>query len=204
MISRAMKLRPELAAAARWSALPRQETRIAAVELTVLVAAGLAAAVAWLWLQPLKLQMPGWAILRGVLPMTVGRLVPRRGSATLMSATACLACVAGGLAGLAHVQAAPMVSLFLLGPLLDAAAAKASSGWRLYARFAVAGLAANLVAFGVRVATAYWLIEPGVHKRFLVFWPTALVSYLACGAVAGLLCAAVCFRLGRRAARREA
>jgi hypothetical protein len=199
MIGRAMKLRPELAAAARWPALPRQETRIAAVELTVLVAAGLAAAVAWLWLQPLKLQMPGWAILRGVLPMTVGLgLVPRRGSATVMSATACLACIAGGLAGLAHVQAAPMVSLFLLGPLLDAAAAKASSGWRLYAWFAAAGLTADLVAFAVRVATAYWLIEPGVHKRFLVFWPTALASYLACGAVAGLLCAAVCFRFRRR------
>jgi len=196
MLRWAMKLRPALAASGRLPALPRHETRLATLELTALLAAGLAAGVAWVWLQPLKLQIPGWAILRGVLPMTAGlALVPRRGSATAMSAVACVVCLAYGLLGLARVQAAPFASLFLLGPLLDAAAAGTASGWRLYVRFAAAGLAANLVAFAIRFATAYWVIDPGVNHRFLPFWPTALASYMACGTVAGLFGAAACFRL---------
>jgi hypothetical protein len=75
----------------------------------------------------------------------------------------------------AHVGTFPatsMVSILALGPILDFALLGHSSGWRLYLRFAAAGAATNLLAFG----------------------SAALVSFLICGALAGLIGATVWFR----------
>ncbi len=94
-----------------------------------------------------------------------------------------------------NVQIAGFVSLLVLGPLLDLAALGTTRGWRLYARFVVAGGIANLIAFGARWLSAFegWEMQGG-GRRVLAFWPSALTSFILCGAVAGLISAMVWFR----------
>ena len=70
-----------------------------------------------------------------------------------------------------------------------------AQGWRLYARFAAAGAIANLLAFAARVGTSFLGWELAGSRQFTSFWSFALASFLLCGAVAGLVSAAVWFRL---------
>src|SRR5690606_21832762 len=108
----------------------------------------------------MRLQIPGSAILKVVLPMAMGlALVPRHGAGCVMGAAAAL--TAGGLKwggfGGEGFSAGAMTSLIATGPLLDLALHRVSGGWRLYAAFAAAGLASNFLAFIVRGATKAFL-----------------------------------------------
>jgi hypothetical protein len=68
----------------------------------------------------------------------------------------------------------------------------------LYARFVVAAVAANVLAFGLRfvLALAGWQLGGGAG--FSSFWPIALMWFIVCGAIAGLVSAALWFRLSGR------
>jgi hypothetical protein len=126
--------------------------------------------------------------------------------------------------GGAGLNPAAAVGLVCLGPAIDVALTGARAGWRLYLRFAMAGLVANLIAFAVRMATGAmgianiaastagprtWASGSGMGKGMgggrgmglggggatvEQFWLPALMSFALCGAIAGLVCAAIWFR----------
>jgi hypothetical protein len=171
---------------------------VRARELVALTLCGIAAAVAAA-LPDFISKVPGHAILRPVLPILCGlALVPRRGSGTFMSL-----CSLGTLgmmqflpAGLGRTGFGNITSLLALGPALDLAMLYSGGGWRIYVRSTLAGIAANLVAWGVRfgAATLGWRSGGGGSNN----WQYKLGSYVACGALAGLIGAAVWFRMSQR------
>jgi hypothetical protein len=169
--------------------------RVSAAEIAVLFACGALAAVA-IGLVHLRMGSPGHAIFRAVLPMAMGlALVPRRSSGMVMSFGAGLTSAAMSVGQIGFFPPAALLSILVLGPALDAALLGKPQGWRLYARFILAGALANLVAFSAKVALVAlgWEMRGGRH--FMDFWSTAFISFVIWGAVAGLVSAAVCFRL---------
>jgi hypothetical protein len=209
-----------LASAARWSLPRRGLAAVGVVELATLVMlGGLAATATSIAVGGLRL--PGHAILRGTLPLIFGlSLVPRRTAGTVMSVAAAATFGALRLGGLGLPNPAAWVGLLCLGPAMDLAVAGARRGWRLYARFAAAGLVANLAAFAVRMATTPLGIAVagrvpgsgggrgtgggngmgrGSGPSVMEFWPLALASFALFGAVAGSVCAMIWFRARPRA-----
>jgi hypothetical protein len=166
-----------------------------AADLVILAACGLAAAAATTLLD-MNLRIPGHAILRTVLPLAVGlALVPRLGSGVVMSAAAGLSILGCRLAGVEEGGAGALTSLLLTGPLLDFAANRFSRSWMLYPSFAVAGLASNMTAYLVRFLTKAGGGAGMGGGRSLAEWKVpASITYAACGLIAGLIAAAVCFR----------
>lgn len=187
---------PPLARSARWT-LERPGTRAhATLEVTLLVGLGILAALATS-LGGNMLRVPGHAILRGTLPLVLGvSLAPRRTAGSLMSASAALTFALMATLGFRLPQAAAAAGLLCLGPALDLALGSATSGWKLYARFAAAGLAANLVAFAVRIGTGLAGAEASGSRGVLSFWTTALLGFALCGLLAGLISGALWFRSG--------
>lgn len=170
------------------AALQRASATTAA-EWAVLIFMGTAAAALSAWFR-LDLGIPGHNIIRVVFPFALGlSLVPRYGAATVMSASGT---AAGGLMmslGARGLGVGAMTSLALTGVLLDSALAGARSGRSIYVRLALAGLAANGIAFAVRLGMKLLLGQP------LASWlPRAVVTYTLCGLIAGLISAAVWFR----------
>ena len=145
----------------------------------------------------LNLRLPGHAILKVVLPLSLGMsLVPRRGAGLGMAASAGITLGAMSLLGGTGVGPGAATSLLLLGPLMDVAAHRVRPGCRLYAAFGVAGLSANLGAFLIRGATKAsgggW-----AGTRLLHDWlSVAPISYAICGLVAGFVSAAIFFGTG--------
>jgi hypothetical protein len=216
---------PGLADAARWR-LPRARSGgLSTAEIVALVDLGIIAAL--LTCLPLVgLRLPGHAILRGALPVMLGlSLVPRRSSGSIMSLAAAATFVFMAVLGPGAPNVAAWAGLLCLGPAADVALAGAKPGWILYARCALAGLAANLVSFAVRIATGPKLVAlsaatgtgawapgsgmgggrgvgggmgtgggRGLGMPVEQFWLPALLSFAVCGAVAGLICAAIWFR----------
>lgn len=213
-----------LESAARWGQSPTAAGRSAATELAILATLGAVAALATSL--PLSFaRLPGHAILRGALPLILGMsLVPRRTAGAVMSLAAAATFGALRLGGLGLPNPAAWVGVLCLGPAMDLAVVGARGGWRLYARFAAAGLAANLAAFAVRMATTPLGIAAaaghvpgsgggrgngmgggrglggghgmgrGAGPSVVEFWPTALASFALFGALAGLVCAIIWFR----------
>jgi hypothetical protein len=102
------------------------------------------------------------------------------------------------MSGFGRFQPAALLSVLLLGPVLDVALSGRPTGWRLYARFVAAGVVANCAAFATRFAVAVLGYRLQGGRQFLEFWQAALGSFLVCGAVAGLVSAALWFRLSSR------
>jgi hypothetical protein len=199
--------KPSLRNASRLPALS-DELRISATEIACLLGCGMLAAVAVGFGNQIIRGVPGHAILRGVLPMALGlALVPRRSAGMTMSLSAGLTAAVMSWQGVGRFQPAAILSVVVLGPVLDAALA---GHWWLYARFFAAGAIANLLAFAMRFSMAFlgWQAGGGGGGRgggggtgggggqqFMDFWSAALVSFLVCGALAGLVSAAVWFRM---------
>ncbi len=81
-----------------------------------------------------------------------------------------------------------MLSVIALGPVMDIALLGRSRGWRLYARFVIAGAVANLLALALRAAGIQLGIELVGGGQFLSFaLPIILASYIICGALAGFM-----------------
>jgi len=88
-----------------------------------------------------------------------------------------------------------MLSVLALGPVLDIALLGQPAGWRLYARFIIAGSVANLLACAFKVVGLQLGFEALGGQEYLRFGaPAMIASYVICGAVAGFLGAAACFR----------
>ncbi len=98
------------------------------------------------------------------------------------------------LAGVGQWNPASVTGLICLGPALDLAFVSARSGRSIYALAAIAGAAANLFAFAVRLGSAIWFGNAGGGRGFLSFWPVALACFVAFGALAGLVSALAWFR----------
>ena len=177
-----------------------ESDRLTSGELATLLLAGALATVAIAAISP-GWRIPGHAILRAALPMVGGMaLVPRRFSGIIMAAGAGAAALGFSSFGLGNWQPSALVSLFALGPAIDIAiAGRAATGWRLYARFAIAGILANSLSFTVRFAQFWFQHDDGRPHTLTQFNIGVFLSFAACGAVAGLLSAVVCFRSSRNA-----
>jgi hypothetical protein len=194
MLSPATNLRRS----SRLSSWPLSPERLTSYEVAALVGCGALAALAVFAIH-LSFRVPGHAILRAVFPMAAGlAVVPRRESDLVMTIAAALTAIGLHSGGIGEIQPAALVSLLALGPLLDLAMLGNSVGWKLYARFVAAGVAANLIAFATRTSlTALGYETPGSHQMERLGWIVP-ASFLLCGAVAGLVSAIAWFRLRSR------
>jgi hypothetical protein len=198
MLEMAFKPLENLKSSARVRSLSGEGGSNLAAEVAVMAAAGIAAALA-IGLVHIQIRIPGHAILRAALPMAIGlSLVPRRSSGTIMSIFAGMAVGALHLGGFGRFQPAAVVGLIAIGPLLDVAMIGAPHGWRIYLRFILAGIAANLLSYESRLATAFFGWDQPGSRQFASFLMPAIVSFVLCGALAGLIGAAACFRLRAR------
>jgi hypothetical protein len=190
----AFATRSNLRAASRLPTLS-DAAKVSAVEIACLLACGALAALAT-GLLHWQLRVPGHAILRGVLPIALGlALVPRRSAGMVMSVGATLTAGAMSWGHIGRFPPAAMLGILAFGPVLDVALSGQVRGWRLYLRMAAAGAVANLLAFAIRFATAVGGWDISGPRYFMSFWSTALVTFILCGLIAGLISAAVWFRL---------
>ena len=177
-----------------WGRLPpigRTGGRISAVQIATLVAVGIAMAAVSVFM-PRGLQLPGHNIICVIFPMALGlAAVPRKGAASVMGLSGLAGAVMLSGVGPRGIGVGAVTGLVLIGLLLDLALLGARSGRSIYWRLAMAGLAANTVAMLARGGAK--MLE-GSHT--LTLWlPKALVSYPLCGILAGLISAAVWFRV---------
>jgi hypothetical protein len=179
---------------ATWSA-----ERVRILEIGVLLCAGALAAVAVVAFTP-SLRIPGHAILRAALPMVCGMaLVPRRLAGSIMALGAGATVLAISASGFGGWQPAAVVSLLALGPAIDIAmAGRSVGGWRLYLRFAVAGVLANALAFFLRGGISLFGLDNDRPHMLARFDLRVFASFAACGAIAGLLSALVCFQFSAK------
>lgn len=176
----------------RLPGIARGDGSISVLELAILFVCGFGA-VAMSALVDLNVRVPGHAILRAVLPISLGlALVPRRGAGLVMGSAAALGLGGMLMLGQRGLGTGATASLLALGPMFDLAVRKARPGWRLYAAFGAAGLAANLIAFVVRGGAKAGGI--GAGSRALGDWMSvAPYSYAICGLVAGIVCGGIWF-----------
>jgi hypothetical protein len=176
--------------------------RIHSLEIGTLLCAGALAAVAVVAFSP-ALRIPGHAILRAALPMVCGMaLVPRRMAGSIMALGAGATVFVFSVSGLGGGQPAAVVSLLALGPAIDIAmAGRLVPGWRLYLRFAVAGVLANTLAFFLRGGISLFGLDGQRPHMLARFDLSVFASFAACGAIAGLLSAVVCFQFSARRER---
>jgi hypothetical protein len=167
-------------------------------EVLLLLGAGALAAAATTFLD-MGLRIPGHAIVRAVFPMAFGfALVPRRMAGSMMGIGAALSAALLQTAGARGPGFGAMTSLVLTGPLLDLALWQARRGWRLYLGFALAGLGSNLLAMAVRGGAKAGGLDGPAARPLFDWLPQAVASYSLCGLIAGLISAAVWFRLSAR------
>ncbi|MDA0832041.1 MAG: hypothetical protein O2955_13420 [Planctomycetota bacterium] len=178
----------------RWNRdLSGDGTGIAA-DAVILFAAGFLAAAAAQFLD-FNVKIPGHAILRTIIPVTLGiALVPRRISGTLIGVSAFISTLLFGLTGAERIGMGAMTSMLVAGPILDAALWGSRSGKNIVIRCALAGVVINLVAFAVRGQAKLGGFGGGGGKPFKVWFSGAIVSYLVCGLLAGLICGILWFR----------
>ncbi len=178
----------------RWLPAFAAEDRTSISPMAILGLAGVSSALAVAFL-PFPVRLPGHAILKATLPIMLGLSIVRRPLAGTMASLVAGVCMAGlAIVGSGRVQPAAVVGMLAIGPLVDWAiriqGPRASCGWT-FARIASAGVAANMVSFGLR-----WLSSggPRLHHMKQLGWG-AFLSFAICGLAAGLISAAICFRL---------
>jgi hypothetical protein len=190
-----------LAASARFPPLAPSARRISAVELSMLLGCGAAAAAA-VGLAKLGLRIPGHAIVLAALPMALGlSLAPRRLAGSVMSAGAAGTALLLGAVGGATYGSGSVVSLFLLGPMMDVALRGARTGRLIYAALVLSGVGANLLALGSRAAAKLLGLDLAGARPFDSWWLQAAATYTLSGVIAGLLGALCWFHLRDRSAR---
>jgi hypothetical protein len=184
-----------LSGCTRISSISQRINDKAAVRIGALVLLGAGAALAS-GLLDFRLRIPGHAILRSVFPMALGlALVPVRKGGTLMGFSALGTALMMRAFSVGSFGAGSLTSLALTGPLLDLALVGARRGWRLYLGFVLAGIASNLVALGFRGGLKALTGDMGGGRLMGEWWHQAYLTYPVCGLLAGLLSAAVWFRL---------
>jgi hypothetical protein len=194
MLSPAINLRN----ASRLRPIASDASGVSPAELAILFGCGVVAALAVAWMR-LPIRLPGHAILYAVLPMAGGlALAPRHGSGSLMSLGAIAGALFAQLSPLGGVQPAALVGVLALGPAIDLAQRGDTTGWRIHLRFALAGLIANALSWAARYGLAMTGFVGGTRvggmQGFMSFWPLAIGTFALCGAIAGLVSAAIWFR----------
>jgi hypothetical protein len=189
-----------LAGAARLPSVARAGQRVSAIELLLLFACGAAAALAVAYVR-FSLRIPGHSIVLSALPMALGlSLAPRRFAGSMMSVSALgtswLLAAGGGPAP----GSVAIVSLTLIGPMMDLAVRHARAGWPVYAALVLSGVATNLLALGSRAGAKVVGLDPGA-RPFDSWWLQALITYPLSGVVAGLLGAICWFHFNDRSTR---
>jgi hypothetical protein len=188
----------ELGEASRLQSLVHAGERTTWGELATLMSLGACAALASTLLD-IKLRIPGHAILRAIVPISLGlALVPRRWAGSVMTAAALLSMLGLRAWGVSRGGSGAWTSLALTGPMLDVVARRVQPGWRLCAGFSLAGVASNLAALAVRAGTKALGWEHAGSRQLAEWWPQAIVTYAACGLVAGALSALLWFHLAAR------
>ncbi len=194
---------PVLQSTSRLQALTVDDDRVRLREWLIMGLAGLAAAAASQFLD-FNLRIPGHAILRAILPLTVGlALVPRRGAGAVLGAFALSSGMIFRTFGWAEaglVSLGALTSQAATGPLLDLVLRRARSGWKLYAAFAAAGLSSNLLAFAVRGGSKLAGLDLGGRRSIVDWFLQAVATYPICGLLAGLLSGALWFYGSRKEA----
>ena len=196
MKSGSYNLQPLLAGS--WPAASRIALPVANYQLLstgILLSMGALAALSALL--EFKLKMPGNSIIRSLLPIAVGlAMVPRTGAGSTMTV--------GSLVTLTIMRSAGFekglggtTSLLLLGPALDLALWNARPTWLIYLRLALAGMAANGLAFAVQVTAKQMGWSTGGGGRDFRTWLSlATVTYPLFGLAAGLISGLVLFHWG--------
>jgi len=188
-----------------------ERDQIRAAEFATWIIMGMLAAIVSA-LPDLSLRVPGHAILRSVLPMSLGlAAAPRHMGGSVMGCAGLLTGFSLRAAGVADLGAGALTSLAITGPLLDLVLWKAQRGWQLYLGIISAGLVANLAALAVK-ATEKLVLQAatggrgtgggmgmgtgsGGGKRAFGLWlADAVWTYPVCGVAAGLISAIVWFR----------
>jgi hypothetical protein len=202
MLRDAFPIREALLDSTRFPRLPLRSSavdRAEALEIGWLVAMGVAAAAVTSALD-FGLRLPGHAILRSVPLMAIGlATVPRRNGGWLLGLGALLGLAGLWTAGRTMPGLGSGTSLVLIGPMLEWALRGASDGWRVYLSFAMAGLGSNWAALLVRATPKVLGLEGGRGQSLGRWLPWAVLTYTACGLLAGLLSAWIGFRARTRA-----
>lgn len=174
--------------------LARAPERVSAAEVVLLLASGAVAAMA-VGLLKLNLGIPGHAIVLAAVPMVFAvSVAPRRFAGSLMSAGALGTALLLTTSRIANYGSGAIVSLTVIGPLMDIALRRARNGSRVYAGLVISGVAANLLALASRASTKFIGLDIG-SRPFEGWWPQAVVTYALSGAIAGLLGALCWFHL---------
>jgi len=191
-----------LAGSTRLPSLTRHGQRVSAVELALLMASGAAAAIV-IGVVKLGLGIPGHSIVLSALPMAFGlSAAPRHMAGSVMSVSALMTGLLLSAAGGVRYGSGAIISLALIGPMMDAALRRVQSGPRVYVALALAGVAANLLALTSRATTKILGLDIG-SRPFDSWWLLALGTYTASGIVAGLLGAICWFHFRRRDGQRS-
>jgi hypothetical protein len=91
-----------------------------------------------------------------------------------------------------------LTSLTLSGLLLELAAGRVRRGWQWYVGITMSAAATNLAAFAIKFGAKASGADGIARQPLSVWWPRAAITYPLCGLVAGLVAAAILFRLRRR------
>ena len=164
------------------------------VQLAALIGIGAVTAVLSAYVK-LGLGIGGHAIVLTAFPTMLGvSAFPRRLAGTTVAVSAIATAFLLRAGGAALVGPSALTAFAATGLLTDVVLARASSGWKIYAGLVIAGLVANLAAFGAHLLES--LVRVGVSSA--TPWPVQVASYAACGAAAGFACAAIAFQLRAR------
>jgi hypothetical protein len=202
--SNAFRIEPGLLQSSRIALSRTGDRSISIADIAILLAAGSVAALA-VGLVHLRVGVPGHAILQAVVPMALGlALVPRRSAGMTMALGAGVTSAVMSVGRIGFFPPAAMLSVLALGPVLDLALVGNPQGWRLYLRFVLAGAAANLLAYALKLAGVWLGWEAAGGGNFARFGAIGIVLFAACGAAAGLISAALWFRLHPMGTRHDA
>lgn len=176
------------------------DNRAAIVQVLLLLGLGLLTGLVRCFVD-LSLGVPGHSIVLIMVPVAFGvAATRRRGAGTVTSASA-LATVAavGCLPVRVSMGVGAIVSLFAAGPALDIWLSTLHRR-HVYTACVAAGVSANLVALCAKIGLRTAGLYPGIQAAaFFDLWlHRATITYPLCGAVAGLLAAAVCFSMRDR------
>jgi len=178
----------------RLRSLVKDGSSVSLSEISVLIGCGLAAAAAISLLGGQRWGIPGHAIVRAALPVSLGlALVPRRFSGSMVSLVGAAGIALFLALGVGRLPLPAVVALCGFGPSLDLATAERFAKLHLYVRFVVAGVAANSLAL-ILVLSRAWLEIDELHG-FVSYY---VLCYVACGAVAGAVSGFVFFRSSGR------
>jgi hypothetical protein len=179
----------------RWKPISAGAHASAGLALLVIIGAGILAASAITFLH-LRLGIAGHFVIKAALPMLFGfAFVPRRFAGSLMGIVATVTIFAFMRMNVGRLEPGAVAALLSFGPLMDfVTLGKPVAGWKLYLRCALAGLLANLIAFGVKFGAPLLIATSSEFRGGRELSIAMFASFAICGIVAGLISAAICFR----------